>query len=126
MSTLTVLFLVTSAQFNLPKGLLDSLCFVESKYDTSAIHHDDGNGNSLGICQIKYNTARSMGFKGSIKELMNPSTNILYAGKYLKHQIIRYNGSIKKAVIAYNRGSAKDLTSTKYQAKVYKQWKGKK
>lgn len=123
MNTLTVFFIITTGQFNLPPDLLRSLCYVESHHDITAVHHDDGNGDSLGVCQIKIKTAKLMGFKGTEKELMNPETNIYYAGKYLSHQVNRYQGSVKKAVIAYNIGSARDLTSSRYQRKVYSEWR---
>lgn len=124
MNTLAIntLFMIVSAQFNLPPGLLSSLCYVESNHHINAIHHDDGNGDSLGICQIKLSTAQGLGFKGTQKELMQIENNIYYAGAYLQHQKSRYNGNITRAVIAYNIGSAKNLTNTKYQTKVFKQW----
>lgn len=115
-------FALITAQYNLPPNLLSSLCYVESHHKVSAIHHDDGGADSLGICQIKLKTAKNMGFKGTAKQLMDPKMNIKYAGKYLRHQINRYH-SIPIAVIAYNRGSAKGLTVSKYQIKVYKQWR---
>jgi soluble lytic murein transglycosylase-like protein len=123
MNTVWVFFLITSSQYNLPKGLLPALCYIESAHNIKAIHHDDGNGDSLGICQIKLETARTVGFKGTAKQLMDPKTNIHYAGKYLAKQLVRYDGSIKKAVIAYNQGSVKILTSTSYQRKVYDKWR---
>ncbi len=116
------IFLTTSIQMNLPPNLLSSLCYVESKHDIAAIHHDDGNSDSLGICQIKHDTAKWLGFKGSKEELMRPDINIKYAGLYLRYQIKRYN-SVSKAVISYNRGNAKGLTTTNYQARVFKQWR---
>lgn len=64
-----------------------------------------------------------MGFKGSKRDLLNPQINIQFAGKYLSHQLKRYNGSIGKAVIAYNQGSAKRLITTKYQTKVFLEWR---
>lgn len=123
MNTVTTLFIIVSAQFNLPPGLLSSLCYVESRHDLNAYHSDDGRGNSVGICQIKIDTAKDLGFKGTEKELMKPENNIYYAGAYLQHQRTRYNGSITKAVIAYNIGHAGSLTTSKYQYKVFKQWR---
>lgn len=110
-----------SIQYQLPNGLLSSLCYVESNHK-NVISYNDGKTNSYGICQIKYETAKHLGFKGTELDLMKPENNIKYAGKYLKHQLTRYNGDVKKAVIAYNRGNAKDLTSTKYQIKVFNRW----
>lgn len=123
--TLTALFVSVSLQYNIPPGLLSSVCYVESKHNIHAIHRDDGKGgHSLGVCQIKLSTARHMGFKGTEKQLMNPKINIKYAGKYLKHQIKRYHGNINKAVIAYNLGHAGKLGHTKYMERVYKVWRG--
>ncbi len=121
--TLTAIFTTVTLQLGLPPNLLSSLCFVETRHVTHAIHLNDGKGHSFGVCQIKINSARLMGFKGTEEQLMDPKVNIYYAGKYLKHQMKRYKGSIQKAVIAYNMGSAKALTSTKYQARVFEYWR---
>lgn len=116
------LFTTATIQFNLPQGLLASLCFVESRHDVAAIHEDDGDSNSIGVCQIKLKTAQWFGFRGSERELMRPATNIYYAAAYLSYQQRRYKGDITKAVIAYNVGNAKGLTQTEYSAKVLGQW----
>jgi soluble lytic murein transglycosylase-like protein len=112
-----------STQFGLPQGLLSSLCYVESTHNVNAIHKDDGRGNSVGVCQIKLETAQWLGFKGTEKQLMDPKTNIYYAAKYLARNSSRYNGDITKAIIAYNIGHAKQLTHTKYSDKVLRQWR---
>ncbi len=109
-------------KFGLQPKLLSSLCWVESKHVITAIHKDDGTSNSVGICQIKLKTAKWLGFKGTEKQLMNPETNIYYAAAFLSYQQHRYN-SITKAVIAYNIGNAKGLTSTKYSVKVLTRWR---
>jgi soluble lytic murein transglycosylase-like protein len=113
-----LLFITASHQNHIPAGLLESVCYVESKYKTNAYHAHDGKGNSVGLCQIKLVAAQQMGFKGTEKELMQPATNIKYAAKFLHYQINRYH-STHKAVIAYNRGNAKGLTDTAYSRKVF-------
>jgi soluble lytic murein transglycosylase-like protein len=122
MVSIATLFIATTINHSLPVGLLESLCYIESKHDIYALHKDDGGSDSLGICQIKLSTARSLGFKGTKQQLMEPAVNIHYAGKYLKHQLLRYR-SIERAVIAYNLGHSGRLTSSKYQIKVYEQWR---
>lgn len=124
MTTLTALLTTISAQFGLPHGLLDSVCFIESGRNPAAIHYNDGNGHSIGLCQIKLKTAKWLGFRGTEKDLFKPEVNTYYAAKYLQYQITRYKGDTKKAIIAYNRGNASQLTSTKYSAKVFKHWRG--
>lgn len=123
MNTLTALFITATAHFNLPPGLLESLCFIESRHEVSAIHRDDGGSDSLGVCQVKYNTAKWLGFKGNEQQLMDPKVNIYYSAKYLSHNLKRYNGNIEKSVIAYNRGSAGNLSRTQYSEKVLTQWR---
>lgn len=120
--TLWLLFTVNTKQQNLPPGLLQSVCWVESKYNVSAIHHDDGNGDSLGICQVKYKTAKWLGFKGSEKYLMKPENNIKVSAMYLRYQLNRYK-DVRRAITAYNRGNARGLTSSKYSDKVIRKWR---
>lgn len=122
MSTLTVLFINMSIMYNIPAGLLTSLCYVESKHKITAVHKDDGGEDSLGVCQIKLSTAKELGFRGTVKQLMQPNYNVKYSAKFLRKQIDRYNGNVRKAVISYNRGNSRGLTTSKYQVKVYKQW----
>jgi soluble lytic murein transglycosylase-like protein len=126
MTTLTLALLFQSAtqQFNLPPGLLAALCFVESKHVATAVHHDDGGSDSLGICQIKYKTAQWLGFQGTEQELMQPKINIYYAAKVLVYQADRYGGDYERAVVAYNRGNAKGLQRSEYSCKVFKAWEG--
>lgn len=121
LAALTLLFNLNTAAYNLPPNLIHSICFVESSYNTKAVNIDDGGEDSLGVCQIKYSTAKWMGFKGTRKQLMQPENNIKYASKFLAYQIKRYNGNVTKGVIAYNRGNAIRLTSSPYSVKVFKQ-----
>lgn len=106
MEALALLFLTTSQTLGLPPGLLSAICYVESNHRPHVIRHQDGKGDSLGICQIKLTTARMVGFKGTREELMQPKVNIYYAAAYLKRQIKRYGGDTFTAVSAYNRGSS--------------------
>jgi len=117
------MFLIATLHFGLPPDLLQSVCFIESHHNPNAIHRDDGGSDSIGICQIKLSTAKWLGFAGKPKDLLNPEVNIYYAAKYLKHLQHRYNGSVTKMLIAYNRGSAKKLTRTSYSDNVLNVWR---
>lgn len=120
------LFSYHTEVFQLPPNLLASICYQESKFNITALHKKDGKTDSIGVCQIKYETAKYMGFVGTKEELFNPEINIYYAAKYLRHQLMRYHYDIPKAVIAYNRGSAFSLTSTKYSVNVFNNWRTRK
>lgn len=54
---------------------------------------------------------------------MLPRNNVKYAGLYLKYQLNRYHGDVARAVVAYNRGNARHLTSSRYQVRVFKEWR---
>lgn len=127
-ATLLILFAAASNTFDLPPGLLGSLCYVESSYDVEAINPDDGHGDSIGVCQIKVETARTLGFQGTADQLRDPFLNSYYAGMYLSHQLRRYHGNILKGVASYNSGTWRvDLEghtkNQKYVNKVMKAWK---
>lgn len=117
-----MLFQIATAKHQLPDNLLSSICYIESKHLVDAIHTDDGNSDSLGICQLKLDTAQWLGFEGDEDDLMKPFNNVEYAARYLSYQLNRYN-DISRAIVAYNRGNAKGLTTSSYSDKVFKEWR---
>lgn len=126
---LLALFAAVSQNLDLPKGLLASVCWVESSYNVEAINIDDGRGDSIGVCQVKVQTARMLGFKGTERQLQNPRVNSYYAGLYLRNQLRRYSGSLDKGVASYNSGTWRidvngNTKNQKYVDKVLKKWKG--
>ena len=123
MTPLIVLLTTISAQYGIPHGLLNSVCFIESGRNPAAINYNDGDGHSIGLCQIKLKTARFMRYRGTEKGLFDPKVNIEYAAKYLQYQIKRYKGDTQKALVAYNRGNANGLTRSSYSDKVIKHWR---
>lgn len=101
-------------------AILSALCFTESTHKTDAINIHDGGTPSYGLCQIKYQTAKELGFKGHISDLwLKPEINKYWALQYLKKQLKRY-GTVDKAIAAYNAGSLKngEIRNTKYVRKV--------
>lgn len=112
-------------EVSVPVELLKAICTAESNLKTdSYVHSDGGNNNhAFGICQVLLNTAGDYGFKDercredyrkrhservySTCKLFGPFTNALYAGKYLKSKLDKYNGSWINAIAAYNSGSIK-------------------
>lgn len=127
MNTIAMVFMTVTQTLGLPQGLLDSICYVESKHTIQVVHKNDGKSDSIGICQIKYETAKGLGYRGSLDHLYDLNTNVYWAGVYLLKQLKRYNGNIEKAVAAYNAGThrinAEGLTmNRKYVDKVFKVW----
>ncbi len=127
MNSLALLFITTTAQLGLPTGLLESLCYIESTHDIHAVNHTDGGSASYGVCQVKLDTARLVGFEGTPKQLQEPKANIYYAGLYLKRNIERYGWDMEKAVAAYNAGKCRyngkgQIKNRKYVNKVFDTW----
>jgi len=73
-------------------GLVD----VESTFKPSA--QKDGN---YGLMQIRLATAKAMGFKGSLSELMKPENNLEYGMRYL-HYCYAIHEDVKLMLGCYN------------------------
>ena len=111
--------LVAAALLNgLPPDIFVAMCEVESGLNAKVIHKNDGRGSSLGVCQVKFGTARMVGYHGRSVELLQPRVNAQVASLYLSHQLTRYKGNLTAALIAYNAGHL--IKDTSYAAKVYR------
>lgn len=62
------------------------------------------NAGALGLMQIKYATARSMGYSGSASGLFDAETNLTYAVKYLAGAYKAAGGNQNRAVAYYASG----------------------
>jgi len=102
--TYTAIILAAAKAAKVSGSLLLAICSYETNLTNVTVYHD-GNSPSYGICQIKHETAQTLGFKGKAEDLTNPQINAEYAAKYLKYQIDRYDENLCKAVAAYNAGS---------------------
>jgi soluble lytic murein transglycosylase-like protein len=87
-----------------PGALLLAICTQESNLQNIVAPYDHGSP-SYGLCQIKQDTAKSLGYTGNGDGLMIPDVNARYAAKYLKMQLDRYDGDWCKSVAAYNSGT---------------------
>src|SRR5262249_14653646 len=70
----------------------------ESGYNARAA----SRGN-LGLMQIRYATARGVGYSGSPSGLLNPETNLTYAVRYLAGAWRAAGGNAGRAVCLYAR-----------------------
>lgn len=82
-----------------PKLLL-AIATIESSKNPRAI-----NRPHFGLLQIKYETAKMLGFRQKPQELLDWKTNLKLGSKYLNQKLAEYN-SPKAAVAAYNAGAA--------------------
>ena len=78
-TNLNALIAKYSALYEVPERLVHRVVRRESNYNPGAI----SRGN-WGLMQIRYNTARGMGYTGTANGLLDAETNLKYAVKYLR------------------------------------------
>jgi soluble lytic murein transglycosylase-like protein len=85
--------------YDVPEHLVHHVVRRESNYNPAAVHR----GN-WGLMQIRYNTAKGMGYDGSPTGLLDAETNLKYAVKYLRGAWIVADKDAKKADWLYRTG----------------------
>jgi soluble lytic murein transglycosylase-like protein len=85
--------------YEVPRALVHRLAIRESTHRPKAI-----NRPYYGLLQILPATARSMGFSGAPKDLLDADTNLEYSVKYLRGAWLLSDGSFDTAVKHYSRG----------------------
>jgi soluble lytic murein transglycosylase-like protein len=88
-----------AALYDVPEHLVHHVVRRESNYNPSAVHR----GN-WGLMQIRYNTAKGLGYEGSPAGLLDAETNLKYAVKYLKGAWVVAEKDAKKADWLYRTG----------------------
>lgn len=68
-----------AAAHGLPAAFARAIVQIESKFNPRAT----GRQREVGLMQIKYETARGIGFTGTREELYDPDTNLKWGMKYL-------------------------------------------
>lgn len=82
-----------------PETLVHRVIKRESGYNPRASH----SGN-FGLMQIRYATARGMGYKGSVSGLLDANTNLTYAVPYLANAYMVAGGNPDRAIALYAGG----------------------
>lgn len=85
--------------YKLPRNLVHRLAIRESTHRPHA-----RNGPYYGLLQILPATARSMGFQGQPKDLLQADTNLRYALKYLRGAWLVSEGDPDQAIFLYAKG----------------------
>jgi soluble lytic murein transglycosylase-like protein len=88
-----------AAANGLPVDLVHRVVTRESGYNAHA-----RNGGNLGLMQIKYATARGVGYSGPASGLLDPETNLTYAVRYLAGAYRAAGGNANRAVSLYASG----------------------
>lgn len=77
-----------------------AIAMLESGFKCKVVSGD----GAYGVMQIKYATAREVGYKGSRTGLKDCNTSIKYGMLYLKKALVKAGGNICVASNYYNRG----------------------
>lgn len=85
--------------YDVPEHLVHHVVRRESNYNPTAVH----KGN-WGLMQIRYNTAKGMGYDGSPTGLLDAETNLKYAVKYLRGAWLVAEKDAKRADWLYRTG----------------------
>lgn len=87
--------------------LVKAVVAAESNFNARAFRAEPQiNDASYGLMQTLYATAKDMGYAGPPEGLYDPATSVEYGTRYLKRQLVRYQGRTPFAVAAYNSGTA--------------------
>jgi soluble lytic murein transglycosylase-like protein len=87
-------------QYGVPVDLAHAVVEVESNFNPKA----RGRAGEVGLMQIKPATARMMGYKGNVKNLYKPETNIEFGMKYLAAAHELGGGKTCGTILKYNAG----------------------
>jgi hypothetical protein len=88
-----------SAAYDVPTSLIHRVVKRESNYNPKAYH-----AGNYGLMQIRYRTAKGMGYTGTPHGLLDAETNLRYAVKYLKGAWLVAGGNEKRADRLYQTG----------------------
>jgi hypothetical protein len=94
-------------EHGVPLVLADAVVRIESRYNPRA-----RNGPNHGLTQINYDTAKSLGYGGTVEGLYDADTNLRYGMRYLGMAYRLANGDTCGTILKYQGGhQAQYMTS---------------
>lgn len=90
-----------ASSHGVPGKVAHAVVMIESRYRPGVAHR----GN-YGLMQIRYGTARAMGYRGEPSGLLNADTNLTYGMKYLARAWKQSNGDLCRTIAQYQTGRA--------------------
>ena len=87
---------LASRESGVDRNLLEAVLQTESRGRAHAISRK----GAAGLMQLMPDTARAMG----VRDLFDPLDNVRGGARYLAHLLRRFDGSVRKALAAYNAG----------------------
>jgi soluble lytic murein transglycosylase-like protein len=90
----------TAVAHGIPLELAHAVVRIESNYNPGLT----GRGGTLGLMQIKYATARGIGYSGSAQALLDPTVNLEWGMRYLAGARKLAKGSLCGTILRYQAG----------------------
>jgi soluble lytic murein transglycosylase-like protein len=85
--------------YDVPESLIDRSIQRESGFNPAQRH-----GPFWGLMQLRLDTARSMGYRGSARGLLDADTNLKYGVAYLSNAYLVAGGNPQRALALYASG----------------------
>lgn len=85
--------------YGVPERFVHRMIMRESRYNPRSVHR-----HCYGLLQIKHATARSMGYRGDAKGLLDPEINLTYAVPYLANAYKIAGGNEERAMALFSSG----------------------
>lgn len=82
-----------------PESFVHRIVMRESRYNPRAIHR-----HCFGLLQLKYQTARDMGYEGPPEGLLDPAVNLTYGIPYAANAYMLSGGNERRAIALYSAG----------------------
>jgi len=82
-----------------PSALAHRLVMKESRYNPAA-----RNRSFLGLMQLRFETARGVGYRGPASGLLDPDVNLRYGMAYLGNAYRVAGGDARRAMALYSKG----------------------
>ncbi len=84
----------------IPVRLAHAVVRIESNYNSLA----RGRSGEIGLMQLMPATARGIGYRGQMRSLYNPDTNLYWGMKYLGAAYKKAGGNLCGTIMRYNGG----------------------
>ena len=107
-SSFDTLIAARAAAHGVPLELAHAVVRVESNYDAGVT----GRAGEVGLMQIKYQTARGLGYTGTRAALYDPATNLEWGMRYLSGAHRLAGGSLCGTLAKYQGGHGTRGTRT--------------
>jgi soluble lytic murein transglycosylase-like protein len=102
-----------SNEFNVPPDWIAAVISTESAWNPEAYAPGE---DSYGLMQVRYVTAKGLGFSGDANELFDPDLNIHLGTKLLGQLRQHYGDDLQRVYSAYNSGDPDAYKTSKQVA----------